>query len=556
MAMVGLARRSRRQVRSELMIEPLKRQAAWLLMAMSGLSLAVAWVFASPVGASPDEGAHVLYSWGTVTGQTIGDDERLVTIRGGRNATIVRVPQTLLQAPAASCYAFKPEKPVTSCLAIPADNQQVVTRSSYMSRYPPLFYAVEGSVLKAAIALDLSGVGVLYSARLASAVLSLLTFGFGVSLLARRFPAPVVLLAALLGFTATTWFLASSVNPNGLEVAAAFLLAAGVLSLRVDHTLATRSIAAIVAVPLGTLLLAWTRPLSWIWASLILTVLLVPTSPRNGESWTQRLPVRRLGAVAFSGTVLVLASAMAWFVYALQIRAAEITALESPAAWAELNPVGRIVLLLLHSGRILTDQIGTFGWMDTPLPTVAIFLWVSVSGVASVIWVVGRNRLMPHWAVGAILGLGYLVALLDEYKEAWGWQGRYLLTVTAAVWVLAVPGLSQGLERLAGLRQVVPWMLGVLMSVNALSLVWFLFRNVYGVTVWPRRLPPVPLPSSPPSWAPVIGQGFVLALMAVAFACGCLAVWMLQHLPEGEEAGTAPLPHDRDADHAGAGVAT
>jgi Predicted membrane protein (DUF2142). len=380
---------------------------------------------------------------------------------------------------------------------------------------------------------------VLYGARLATAVLSLIAVGYGLFLLSRRFPDRVVVLATLLALPATAWFLAASVNPNGLEIAAAFLLAAGVLAVRVDHAVEVRSVAAVIAVPLGTLLLAWTRPLSWVWASLILGLLLVPTGQSDGESWRARLPARRLGAVAFAATVLILTSAMAWFAYALQIRASESAAHVDRAAWTGFKAVGGVILLLLHSGTIVSEQVGTFGWLDTPLPSLALLSWVSVAGAAAVIWLVGRSTFVPRWSVGAVLGLGYLVALLDEFIGTWGWQGRYLLPVTAAVCVLAVPGLIAGLERLSALRSLVPWMLVLLMAVNALSVVWFLFRNVYGVRPGPRRLPSAPLPGGTPSWTPPFGQGVVLALVALALACGVAAVWALRAGPAGAEQASA-----------------
>ncbi|MDQ1483583.1 MAG: hypothetical protein QOF35_1659, partial [Actinomycetota bacterium] len=341
-----------------------RRSAAWLLLAVSGLSLTVAWVLASPVGASPDEPAHIFYSWGTVTGQTVVN-EHLVTIPVGRRATQVLVPAKLLQYPEPACYAFKPAKPVTQCTPLRADNEQGVLQASYMSRYPPLFYGVEGAVLRAEVAVGLSGPQVLYGARLASGVLCLLTVVFGIFLLSRRFPAQVVLLITLLALPATVWFLAGSVNPNGLEITSAFLLAAAVLSARVDYAAGLRSVTPILAIPLGTLLLAWSRPLSWVWAALILGLLLVPTPARDGVPWRRRLPVRALGATAFTVTVVVLASSMAWFIYALGIRSAE----RGPAPWGGLNPVGRVIVLLLHTGTIISEQVGTFGWLDTPLPT-------------------------------------------------------------------------------------------------------------------------------------------------------------------------------------------
>jgi len=475
------------------------------------------------VGASPDEQAHIDFAWGTVTGQTVVG-ERLVTIPGGRTATSVQVPQKLLQYPPAGCYAFQPEKPVRQCSSIPADNLQLVAEASYMSRYPPLFYTVEGAELRAATAVDLSGPRVLYGARLVAALLSLLAVGSGVFLLARRFPGRVVVMATLLALPSTAWFLAASVNPNGLEIAAAFLLAAGVLALRFDHPTGSRSVTAILAVPTGTLLLAWSRPLSWVWAALILSLLLVPTSQKQRESWRQRLPVRRLGALATTATVLVLAGSMAWFVYAMGVRSSETARLNS-GGWGGLNPIGRILLLVLHSGRIVTEEIGTFGWLDTSLPSLAVLAWASIAAVAAAIWVVGRNAFVPRWSVGLVLGLGYLAAMLDEYRGAWGWQGRYLLPITAAAVVLAVPGLTIGLEKLSALRSLVPWMLIALMAVNALSVVWFLFRNVYGVKTAPGRLPAAPLPLGLPSWTPPFGKGVVIGLVAMAFAFGVASVW-------------------------------
>jgi len=530
------------------MTTPPRRNVAWPLMAVYAILLSVAWILASPVGASPDEEAHVAYAWGTVTGQTIFN-EHLVTISAGQMATAVQVPNKLLQAPDSACYRFRAGTPTVSCTKLPADNGQVSTRATYMSRYPPVFYAAEGAVLRAATAVNLSGSRVLYSARLAAAALSLFALGFGVFLLSRRFPARVVLLVALLAIPATAWFLTSSVNPNGLEIAAAFLLAAAVLSVRVDDVADVRSVAAVLAVPLGTLLLAWSRPLSWVWASLMLALLLVPAGRRDGESWLRRLPVRRLGVVALSTTVLILVSSMVWFAYALQVRSEQLG--KTDVSWAALSPIGRAVVLVLHTGTILFEQIGMFGWLDTPLPSLAILCWVAVVGVALAVWIVGRSTLVPRWSMGVILGLGYLAALLDEYRGQWGWQGRYLLPVTAALCVFAIPGLANGFERLAPLRRVVPAMMVVLMAVNSLAVVWFLLRNAYGVKGYPARLPSTPLPLGTARWVPPFGLGFVVALVALALACGVVAVWKLRPLAVDEELESSasgqeerPLGHD------------
>jgi len=276
-------------------------------------------------------------------------------------------------------------------------------------------------------------------------------------------------------------------------------------------------------------------------------LLLVPTGQKNGESWGQRLPVRRLGALTATVTALVLAGSVAWFGYALGIRVSE-TARLNVGGWHGLNHVWRVLLLVLHSGTIVTEQVGTFGWLDTPLPPLAVLAWVSITGVAAAIWAVGRNNIVPRWSVGAVLGLGYLAAMLDEYSGAWGWQGRYLLPVTAAVCVLAVPGLTTGLERLSALRGLLPWALVALMAVNALSVVWFMLRNVYGVKPGLGRLPAAPWPVGTPSWTPPLGQGVVMALAALALACGVAAVWALRLEPINPEGPLERTAGERKGD--------
>jgi hypothetical protein len=71
-------------------------------------------------------------------------------------------------------------------------------------------------------------------------------------------------------------------------------------------------------------------------------------------------------------------------------------------------------------------------------------------------------------------------------------------------------------------------MMVVLMAVNSLAVVWFLFRNAYGVKGWQGRLPATPLPVGAPKWVPPFGLGLVVALVALAFACGVVAVWKLR----------------------------
>ena len=88
------------------MAKPSRPGVTWLLLAVSGLSLAFAWVLASPVGASPDEPPHIWYAWGTVTGQTVGNVKLGLVV--DQRATVIQVPQSLLQYIDPICYMRQP----------------------------------------------------------------------------------------------------------------------------------------------------------------------------------------------------------------------------------------------------------------------------------------------------------------------------------------------------------------------------------------------------------------------------------------------------------------
>jgi hypothetical protein len=77
------------------------------------------------------------------------------------------------------------------------------------------------------------------------------------------------------------------------------------------------------------------------------------------------------------------------------------------------------------------------------------------------------------------------------------------------------------------------------MTVNAVSVVWFLFRNVYGLKLGLGRLPsapgPIGVPIGVPSWTPPLGQGVVLVLVSLALVCGVGAVWAFRAEPVSAE---------------------
>ncbi|HEU4674608.1 MAG TPA: DUF2142 domain-containing protein [Motilibacteraceae bacterium] len=553
----------------------------WLPLVAVGL-LCSAYALASPVGASVDEAAHLVYAWGTATGQVTPGHERPSVGVGGRSEVRVDVPQALLRFPSQDCYRGRPEQPVTYCRPLPPDVRAPVEVTTYMVRYPPVYYAAEGLVMRAGLAAGLPGHRVLILARLASVLSGLLALAWAAALLARRVaPGPLVLGLAL-GLTPTAMILLASINPNGFEVAAAVLLAAAVLALRVDLGRGERRWGPVVAVPLGTLLLAGSRPLSWVWAGALLATLLVPVPAsmpasvdvagggRAGGRWSRRwrrLPLRALGGPALLATVLVLAASLAWFGWALGVRQGEQVRIGTEVPWDTLGPGWKLFTLLLVGGWLVHDAVGQFGW-ETPLVDLALYAWLLVAGAALGLWALGvraarsSRELLPASPAPLLPllvgGLSALVVLAHEYLTAFGWQGRYVLPVLAAVGVLAVPGLSAGLRRVRVRWTAVPLLVAPLVVVHVVALVWWMWRNVYGVRDWGVvRVPPTPLPVGTETWTPPAGQRavYLLVLLAVLAAAAGLAalrpapgrrpVRDLGPLPEQPPAPTGPVPPAR-----------
>jgi hypothetical protein len=561
----------------------------WLLLVAVGL-LCSAFALASPVGASVDEAAHLVYAWGTATGQVAPGHERPSVGVGGRSEVRVEVPQALLRFPSQDCYRGHPEQPVTYCRPLPPDVRAPAEVTTYMVRYPPVYYAAEGLVMRAGLAAGLPGHRVLILARLASVLFGLLALAWAAALLARRVATGPLVLGLALGLTPTAMILLASINPNGFEVAAAVLLAAAVLALRVDLARGVRSPGPVVAVPLGTLLLAGSRPLSWVWAGALLATLLVPvTVPTTSSSaavegggarrwWARRwrrLPLRALGAPALLATVLVLVASLVWFGWALGVRQGEQVRIGTEVPWDTLGPGWKLFTLLLVGGWLVHDAVGQFGW-ETPLVDLALYAWLLVAGAALGLWALGvraarsprdgvwqSSRELPAPAPAPLLpllvgGLSAVVVLAHEYLTAFGWQGRYVLPVLAAVCVLAVPGLSAGLRRVRVRWTAVPWLVGPLVVVHVVALVWWMWRNVYGVRDWGVvRVPPTPLPVGAETWTPPAGQRavYLLVLLAVlAAAAGLVAlrpsggerpVRTIGPLPEPPAAPTGPPPPPR-----------
>ncbi len=197
---------------------------------------------------------------------------------------------------------------------------------------------------------------------------------FATAALCRRFSPRAVALSMLVALTPMTIYLFASINPSGLEIAASISLAAAICCIRHETASGRRRVGAAVNILFVTTscALVWARPLSWLWAVLLLLLLF----PRHRDG-TQR-PFTALHPIALAVTALNLGFALLWTWHASRLRTLETIYSEQ---WAEYPIGARILLVFLKFGDILQQSIGVFGWLTAPFPLIAVFLRLFIGAV-------------------------------------------------------------------------------------------------------------------------------------------------------------------------------
>lgn len=489
---------------------------------LGAVAVVTGWALSSPAGSVPDEGAHAVYAWGVATGQ-VGPGRDVVELRAVPEEPEVTALYLTLEVPPdlgaiarEDCYRFDWRVPA-GC----EPPQPGALADTYMVRYPPVAYLPVGAALRLQVAAGAPVDVAFAGARVGAGLLALALLVPSTMLLARRFGAAPVTAALLVGLTPMAVYLISSVNPSGLEVAAAVAVASLVCVVR-------RDVVADGVVRLGpqallvvaVVVLAWTRPISWLWAGLLLALLLVP-APADGRRWWRRAPAWRLSPVVLGLVVVAVLGAMAWAVYAAGLR---LGAVPYEEAWDALPLWSRVLLVVLKTGDLLTQSVGLLGWLDTPLPAVHLLAWTA--GAAALVAAAVRGRgstvLGARWVLAFLLTAWVLVAAHSLWA-AYGYQGRYVLPVLAAACVLLVPSLTamrpdtfvrwRGLLVLAGV-----------VALQVLAVAWHTWRYAYGARQDNPRLPAAPLPVGDLAWSPLPGQEVVLVLTTAGLLALAAAV--------------------------------
>lgn len=387
-------------------------------------ALSALWAVATPLGASPDEPAHLVKAASVVRGAFNNAD-----LGAGSE---VNVPLYIAWTHAQTCTAFNAETSAACIGEPPGDDAQIVDATTTAGKYNPVYYLLVGT--PSLVFTDATGI---YAMRILSGVLVSVFLALTAMMLAAwtRRTVPVIAFGA--ATTPMVFFLSGSVNPNAIEVTATLAAFTAVMAviLRPDPALLAQR-ATIIAV--AGVIAANTRAISPLWVAIALLVPFILASKK------QVVALVRSRAVIVSASIVAVGAiaALLWLRLTNTVStSAEAGGEASDVPYAGSSPLLGFGLMVVRFGQHVREMIGIFGWLDTAAPAEVYALWGLLFG-SLVIWAIAllRGRALIFAAVVIVL-VPLVPALIQAAfitSGGWIWQGRYALPVL----VIAVVGLG------------------------------------------------------------------------------------------------------------------
>jgi hypothetical protein len=374
--------------------------------------------------AAPDEPAHAINAAAVVRGEVdVAEHPTMVGPVG-----VVRVPAWVASTNSlAGTFIWFPTSSAAFAPHVSSSTETVDADTQY-SHYPPLYYAIAGipSLLE-------SGAAALYSMRMVGVLVNSSLIALGLFLLTRYHPRREQMMAgALIALTPMVLFLSSVLNTSGIEIAAAFAAWCAGLCI-VEYPTVPKALAAWTSLPFAILIVS--RPISPIYAvAIILTLGVLMGWSRSKELLRDRstLPIR------FSIVVALLAFG------------APLIDGGFPPYWGAFpNPPhvsfwSSIWLTLSLTVHRLRQGVGTFGWLNTPVPQVVWVLWAITFMVLLLAGLCLSSRCRRAVPVLALVIIALPVVFESPTIHSHGiwWQGRYWLPLLIGVPLLAVSQLT------------------------------------------------------------------------------------------------------------------
>ena len=402
---------------------------------------AVTWTALTPVGAAPDEPAHIAYAAGVVRGDLgelvpgSGDSpRRLVMVTAPEWVNSFTVPARSVDEFRYPCFATIVSREA-NCAPELTGSTALAEIPTTVGRYPPPYHWIVGLPT-----LVLAGNPAVYAMRLISAALAtgMVAMGLAIASPARR---TWLALGTAVAFTPTAAHLAGSVNPSGLEISAALALGVGLMGVVASDPPRRNMAGLLVALSFA---LAWSRPLGYLtFVAVILASWLINRAELR--AWLRDTATRTIVVVGASAAAV---SAILYRVLAgLPARAA--SAADPTTGSTLFGTVGLDSALDEVENYLINwslDLVGRFGWVDHSPPGSVLFGWVLLTIVLVLFVFIGSTR-RDRLAL-TILGIGALVitplVAITTTIHSNAYEARYHLPLAVLI-IVGLAKVSSGL---------------------------------------------------------------------------------------------------------------
>lgn len=474
---------------------------SWFLLT----SLSSLWSLATPLGAAPDEPAHLIRAASVVRGQVIVDPSQPVL-----------VPRYIADTAAQTCFAFESDVTADCGDELTGDPLQLVEAPTSAIRYNPLYYAAVG--WPSLLAADSSGV---YWMRFVSGAISSLFLALSLTLVLRWRAPTLPLIGFATAIAPMVLFLNGTVNPNSIEVTGTLAAFLAILSVVREGYTGRIAPYAAVAFAAGSVA-ANMRGLSLLWLAIALL------APFVVSTWGRIRELARSRSVqlAAGGIVAAALFSVIWTLGTNSLGAA----IEAPSPVTNAPGVGTPGYLgfawtLFSTFEYAQGMIGIFGWLDTPAPPFVFFVWSTLVGGLLVIAIsVLRGRVQAFVLTLSALTLLLPPILQGIYITEGGviWQGRYILPVFVCLAVAVGWALSTRIRldsRTGGALLALVLALWAIAQFQSLAV--GLRRYSVGLDEgWQEML-------FSPQWQPPGGIPLLLGSFGVLLTIGIVLAWRL-----------------------------